>query len=90
MAVGIGKIGIGQRDHFARTQHRFAIDEYIRHFAAIGAAIHAYEAAHGAGDAAKKFKARDALIARRAGHRYAAGPAAAAHRHRVQPHRTSE
>src|SRR3546814_12287989 len=83
MAIGIAEVGERQRAAFARAKHDIATDQDILDLAAIGAAVHADEAADGAGDRAEKFEPRDTRIARGRGHEDARCAAATAERYRI-------
>src|SRR3546814_7636714 len=83
MAIGIAEVGERQRPLLARTQHDVAVDQDILDLSPIGAAVHAHEAANGAGDRAEEFEPRDTRIARGRGHEDARCAAAAAQRRRI-------
>ena len=80
MAIGIVEIAGLHSSEGAIAQHHVAINQNAGNVAAIGAAIHPHEAAHGARDGTQEFKPRNAAIARGGGNQNAAGPAAAIQR----------
>jgi len=77
MAISIGQIRRRERGQPAIGHHHLAIDQYVGHFAAIGAAVHLDEAADGARYPAQEFETCDSCVARSGTDQYAARPAAA-------------
>src|SRR3546814_3661334 len=47
-----------------RAQHHLSLDQYVLDLATIGAAVHAHEAADGAGDRAQELHPRDPGVTR--------------------------
>ena len=65
------QFGGGERNQIAVGMDHVAIDQHITDFAAIGTAVHAYEAPDGAGNAAHEFDPGDPRVARSRGDEYA-------------------